>query len=96
MQRRIAVAAGATQTSSAGKPPFNPGQIEQLQGPLLFRHEWPLFIAFESLEVDGEDIRCLPLHFRKVALKRIMPRAESRPRYLDHIESREWLVSAST
>lgn len=55
---------------------------------LLFRREWPFFVAFDVLAVDGEDIRTLPLSTRKVALRRIMPNMESRLRYLDHIKGR--------
>jgi bifunctional non-homologous end joining protein LigD len=55
---------------------------------LLFRRDWPVFVAFDVLAVDGEDVRSLPLHVRKLALRRIMPRIDSRLRYLDHIEGR--------
>ena len=35
---------------------------------LLFRREWPFFVAFDLLAVDGEDIRPLGLLTRKRAL----------------------------
>jgi bifunctional non-homologous end joining protein LigD len=44
-------------------------------------------MAFDLLAVDGEDLRALPLHQRKRALKRIMPRVESRLRYVDHVRN---------
>jgi bifunctional non-homologous end joining protein LigD len=55
---------------------------------LLFRREWPFFLVFDLLAVDGEDIRSQPLRARKMALRRIMPWVESRLRYLDHVEGR--------
>jgi bifunctional non-homologous end joining protein LigD len=61
--------------------------------PLLFRREWPFFMAFDLLAVDGDDVRELPLLRRKRALKRIMPRVESRLCFMDHIEGREWICS---
>ena len=45
---------------------------------LLFRREWPYFLAFDVLSIDGEDLRALPLVRRKCRLARIMPRVESR------------------
>ena len=45
-------------------------------------------MAFDLLAVDGEDIRRLPLHGRKLALRRIMPRIESRLRFIDHVKAR--------
>jgi bifunctional non-homologous end joining protein LigD len=55
---------------------------------LLFRREWPFFCAFDLIALDGEDLRDLPLTERKQRLKRIMPRVESRLRFVDHIEGR--------
>jgi len=55
---------------------------------LLFRREWPFFLAFDLLAVDGADIRSQPLRNRKTALRRIMASVESRLRYLDHVEGR--------
>jgi bifunctional non-homologous end joining protein LigD len=54
---------------------------------LLFRREWPFFFAFDLLELDGCDLRQLPLIERKIRLKRIMPKVESRVRYVEHIEA---------
>jgi hypothetical protein len=53
---------------------------------VLLRREWPFFVGLDVLPVDGEDIRSLPLLTRKTVLRRIMPRVESRLRYLNDIE----------
>jgi len=45
---------------------------------LLFRRDWPYFLAFDRLSVDGEDLRDRPLLERKRRLRAIMPRMESR------------------
>jgi ATP-dependent DNA ligase len=37
---------------------------------LLFRRDWPHFMAFDVLWLDGRDLRCLPLIERKSILKR--------------------------
>lgn len=55
---------------------------------LLFRRDWPFFYAFDLIELDGMDLRRLPLIHRKRLLKGIMPSVESRVRYVDHIEGR--------
>jgi ATP-dependent DNA ligase len=55
---------------------------------LLFRREWPLFYAFDVRGVDGEDLTGRPLLARKGRLLRIIPRIESRVRYLEHVEER--------
>jgi hypothetical protein len=55
---------------------------------LLFRREWPFFYAFDLLALEGEDLRGLPLLERKRCLRRIMPRVESRLRFMEHIEKR--------
>jgi bifunctional non-homologous end joining protein LigD len=55
---------------------------------LLFRREWPYFLAFDVLSIDGEDLRGLPLIQRKRRLARIMPRVESRLLLLDAIPVR--------
>ncbi len=49
---------------------------------LLFRREWPYFFAFDVLALDGNDLRGLPLMERKRRLARIMPRVESRVRFV--------------
>jgi hypothetical protein len=53
---------------------------------LLFRCEWPFFIASDPA-VDAGDIRSLPLAHGRLP-SAIMPWIESRLRYLDHIEGR--------
>jgi len=55
---------------------------------LLFRRDWPFFFAFDLLTIDGEDLRGLPLLARKRALRRLMPRHDSRLRYVDHLQGR--------
>jgi bifunctional non-homologous end joining protein LigD len=55
---------------------------------LLFRRDWPYFFAFDVLSLDGRDLRGEPLLSRKRELRRLMPRHESRLRYVDHIRER--------
>jgi bifunctional non-homologous end joining protein LigD len=55
---------------------------------LLFRRDWPHFVAFDVLAIDGEDLRGKPLVERKRRLRAIMPRIESRLVYMDHVETR--------
>jgi hypothetical protein len=55
---------------------------------LPFRCEWPYFYAFDLLSLDGKDLRRLPLTKRKRRLAAIMPRVESRVRYVDHLARR--------
>jgi bifunctional non-homologous end joining protein LigD len=55
---------------------------------LLFRREWPYFMAFDLLWLDGQDLRQRPLIERKQLLKRIMPRVESHVHYASHVERR--------
>ena len=55
---------------------------------LLFRREWPYFLAFDALSIDGEDLRALPLVERKRRLAPIMPRVESRLMLLEPIRAR--------
>jgi bifunctional non-homologous end joining protein LigD len=57
---------------------------------LLFRREWPHFIAFDVLSIDGEDLRDCPLLERKRRLRALMPRPEAQTRvlYHDHIDGR--------
>jgi bifunctional non-homologous end joining protein LigD len=55
---------------------------------LLFRRDWPHFVAFDVLSIDGEDLRARPLVERKRRLRAIMPRMESRLVYLDHVVGR--------
>jgi ATP-dependent DNA ligase len=53
---------------------------------LMFRREWPHFMAFDLLWLNGEDVRGLPLHQRKRRLARIMPRVPSRVRLVEQIQ----------
>ena len=55
---------------------------------LLFRREWPYFLAFDVRFIDGEDLRGLTLVQRKRRLARIMPRIESRLMLLKPIPAR--------
>jgi bifunctional non-homologous end joining protein LigD len=55
---------------------------------LLFRRDWPSFVAFDLLAVDGEDLRDRPLLERKRRLKALMPRIDSRLVYMDHVRGR--------
>jgi bifunctional non-homologous end joining protein LigD len=55
---------------------------------LLFRRDWPYFLAFDLLSADGEDLRERPLLERKRRLRAIMPRVDSRLRYVDHVRNR--------
>lgn len=49
------------------------------------RHSsWP----FDLIELDGEDLRDLPLIERKRRLRRLIPREPARLRYVDHIVGR--------
>ncbi|MEG3089388.1 DNA ligase D [Sphingomonas sp. PB4P5] len=43
------------------------------------------FVAFDLLELDGEDLTGLPLTERKAKLREILPEGRSRIRYSDHI-----------
>lgn len=55
---------------------------------LLFRRDWPYFMAFDLLALDGKDVRHRPLHQRKRLLTGIMPTVESRVRPVEPIEAR--------
>jgi bifunctional non-homologous end joining protein LigD len=55
---------------------------------LLFRRDWPHFVAFDVLSIDGDDLRDRPLLERKRRLRGIMPRMASRLVYMDHVEAR--------
>jgi len=45
-----------------------------------------LFIAFDLLYLNGEDLRMLPLIERKEALKKLLRRKRSRILYLDDVQ----------
>ena len=53
---------------------------------LLFSREWPHFVAFDALAINGKDVRHLPLRERKRQLAQVMPRIESRLLFLEPIE----------
>ena len=55
---------------------------------LLWRRDWPYFLAFDLLRLDGVDVRERPLIERKRMLKSIMPRIQSRLQYVDAITER--------
>ena len=55
---------------------------------LLYRRVTPYFYAFDILELQGKDLRALPLVTRKRHLKRIVPSAPSALLYADHLEER--------
>jgi bifunctional non-homologous end joining protein LigD len=44
------------------------------------------YVAFDLLELDGEDLRGLPLTERKTKLREILPEGSHRIRYSEHIE----------
>jgi ATP-dependent DNA ligase len=50
---------------------------------LLFRREWPHFFAFDLPKIAGRDLWNLALIERKQV---IMPKVESRLRYVQHID----------
>jgi bifunctional non-homologous end joining protein LigD len=53
---------------------------------LLFRKRQCIFIAFDLLYLNGNDLRRLPLIERKAMLKRLIRRKRARMFYLDHVE----------
>lgn len=53
---------------------------------LMFRREWPHFMAFDLLWLNGKDLRDRPLLERKRRLARIMPRIPSRVRLVDQVQ----------
>jgi len=55
---------------------------------VLFRRDWPHFVAFDVLSIKLDELRHVPLVARKRRLRAIMPRMESRVIYLDHIDGR--------
>ena len=55
---------------------------------LMFGRDWPFFYAFDVLSFEGRDVRSLPLLARKRLLRSIMPKVESRLRYLDAVTAR--------
>lgn len=55
---------------------------------LLFRREWPYFMAFDLLALDGKDLRGKPLDARKRLLAGIMSTVESQVRIVEGVEGR--------
>jgi bifunctional non-homologous end joining protein LigD len=56
---------------------------------LLFRRDWPVFYAFDVLQLDDQDLRGKPLRTRKRFLRRLVPHGDHwRLRYLDHVRER--------
>jgi bifunctional non-homologous end joining protein LigD len=55
---------------------------------LLFRRDWPHFVAFDVLSMNGTDLRDRALLERKRRLRAIMPRIDSRLVYMDHLVRR--------
>jgi bifunctional non-homologous end joining protein LigD len=55
---------------------------------LLFRRDWPHFVAFDVLSIGGEDLRARPLLERKRRLHAIMPTVDTRLVYMDHVVGR--------
>ncbi|HZR84756.1 MAG TPA: hypothetical protein VFD92_26915 [Candidatus Binatia bacterium] len=53
---------------------------------LFRRRGQPVFVAFDLLELDGRDLRDLPLIDRKRRLRRVVPRDSTSALYLDHVE----------
>jgi hypothetical protein len=54
---------------------------------LLFRRDRPFLYAFDLLEVDGEDLRELPLIERKRRLRQLIPSVPTRLLYIDHVSA---------
>lgn len=55
---------------------------------LMFGRRPARFFAFDVLEIDGDDLRELPLLERKRRLRAILPRHSSDVRYVDHVRGR--------
>src|SRR5499426_4536160 len=52
----------------------------------MFRRGQPFFYAFDLLWLNGEDLRSLALLHRKVRLRKLIGRRQSRLLYLDYLE----------
>ncbi len=55
---------------------------------LLFNRRALFFCTFDALDINGEDLRGLPQLERKRRLFDVMPRIESRVRYVDYVHER--------
>jgi hypothetical protein len=53
---------------------------------LMYRRGEAYFYAFDILQLNGKDLRSLPLHARKQKLKRLIPEQPSALLYVDYIE----------
>src|SRR3984893_15517572 len=53
---------------------------------LMFRRGEAYFYAFDILQLNGKDLRSMPLYARKQKLKRLIPGQHSALLYVDHIE----------
>jgi bifunctional non-homologous end joining protein LigD len=60
--------------------------FQALQGALKGAPGTIDFIAFDLLELDGEDLTGLPLIERKGMLRKLLPESDARIRYSEHIE----------
>lgn len=54
----------------------------------------PVLIAFDLLQLDGEDLRALPLVERKARLRKILPKKSAAVLYLQHVDGRGRLLYA--
>ena len=55
---------------------------------LMYRSGEAYVYAFDILQLDGQDLRSLPLHKRKQKLKRLIPDQPAALLYVEHIEQR--------
>jgi ATP-dependent DNA ligase len=55
---------------------------------LLSRSEWPYFLAFDLLRLEGLDLCKKPLVQRKRMLRSVKPKIDSRLQYVDGIDER--------
>lgn len=60
--------------------------FQGLQGALKGAPASIDYVAFDLLELDGEDLTALPLTERKAKLRAILPEGDARIRYSEHIE----------
>jgi bifunctional non-homologous end joining protein LigD len=53
---------------------------------LMYRRGEPYFYAFDILQLNGKDLRSMPLHGRKQKLKSLIPGQPFALLYVDHVE----------
>jgi ATP-dependent DNA ligase len=53
---------------------------------LFYRHAEPIFVAFDLLSVDGQDLRTLPMLERRRELRRSLRPHLTRTLYCQHVE----------